>query len=62
MTAFGMDVDLYTDPDFQEKMQQETPYEGLRCDECGELIDYYYYVVDDYIYCDECMEAHRHHI
>ena len=55
------DFNLYTDPDFQEKMQQETPFD-LYCDECGELIEYYYYVVDDYVYCDECMESHRHHI
>ena len=53
---------LYEDPDFQEKMQQEEPYEGLICDECGEPVEYYYYVVDDYVYCEECMEAHRHHI
>ena len=53
---------LYEDPDLQEKMQDEIPYEGLICDECGELIDYYYFVVDDYVYCEECMEAHRHHI
>ena len=53
---------LYEDPDFMEKMEQEEPYDGLRCDECGELIDYYYYVVDDQIYCQDCMDRHLHHI
>jgi formylmethanofuran dehydrogenase subunit E len=55
-------ISLYEDPDFQEKMQQEEPYEGLICDECGEPVEYYYYVVDDMVYCEECMESHRHHI
>lgn len=53
---------LYADHDHLEKMQQEEPYDGLRCDECGELIEYTYYVIDDYIYCDNCIESHRHHI
>ena len=53
---------LYTDPDFQEKMQQEEPYDGLRCDECGAVIDDYYFVVDDYIYCEDCMYNHRYRV
>ena len=52
---------LYEDPDFQEKMAQEEPYDGIRCDECGQLVDYYYFVIDDFIYCDECMDTHRYH-
>ena len=54
---------LYTDPDFQEKMQQEEPYEDvMRCDECGAVIDDYYFVVDDYIYCEDCMYNHRYRV
>lgn len=55
-------VSLYEDADFREKMEQETPDEGLRCDECGQLIEYWYYVVDDYIYCEDCIDRHRQHI
>ena len=50
------------DEDFREKMEQETPDEGLRCDECGQLIEYWYYVLDDYIYCEDCMNGHLHRL
>lgn len=55
-------VSLYEDADFREKVEQEEPYEGLTCDECGRPIDYYYYIIDDYVYCDDCMNSHLHHI
>ena len=56
-------MNLYTDPDFQEKMQQEEPYEDVtRCDECGAVIDDYYFVIDDYIYCEDCMYGHRYRV
>ena len=54
MTAFDTGVDLYTDPDFQEKMAQETPYDGLRCDECGELMVHRCADSDGNGYCDVC--------
>ena len=52
---------LYEDPDHLEKMEQEEPYEGPICDECGKPVEYYYFVVDDYIYCEDCMDNHRYH-
>lgn len=54
---------LYEDQDFLEKMEQEEPYDDrIRCDECGEVIDDYYYVIDDFIYCEDCINRHMHKI
>ena len=56
LTALNTDVDLYTDTDFQEKMQQEEPF-VFCCDECGEEIligDRFFHILDENI-CEECM-------
>lgn len=55
-------VSLYEDAVFREKMEQETPYEGLVCDECGQKIQFgdQYWDIDGLILCEECMDKFRH--
>lgn len=54
-------VSLYEDAVFQEKMEQETPYEGLVCDECGQKIqiDDQYWNINGWILCEDCMDKCR---
>lgn len=54
-------MSLYEDPIFQEKMQDETPYTGITCDECGAPIeiDEDYWIVNDWILCENCLDKCR---
>lgn len=53
-------MSLYEDPDFQEKMEQEYPY-AFTCDECGHEIeiDDIYYIINDWVICENCLEKFR---
>ena len=53
-------MSLYEDPDFQEKMEQEYPY-AFTCDECGHEIEIgdIYYIVNDWVICENCLDKCR---
>lgn len=42
--------------DAREKAEQETPY-TFCCDECGREIEIgeFFYKLDDYVYCEDCV-------
>ena len=49
-------MNLYEDPDFREKTEQEEPF-VFRCDECDAEIEpgERFFVVNDWVLCEECM-------
>ena len=51
--------DVYSD-DAREKAEQEYPY-AFTCDECGHEIeiDDIYYIINDWVLCENCLDKCR---